>query len=139
MWKADVDVRHSANTTFEIMSWDEEAYDGDEEGRRLTRARVVRAYEGELEGEGRTEYLMMYREDGAASFVGHERIRGRLGERTGSFVVQHVGTFEGGTALETLSILTGSGDGQLIGLVGGGVVETRHAERHPMTLHYDFE
>lgn len=132
-------MNHSAETTFRVESWDEDPYDEREGERKLTRARVVRGYEGQLEGEGRAEYLMMYREDGSASFVGHERVVGRLGDRTGSFVLQHIGTYEEGVARETLSVVAGSGTGQLLGLVGGGVFESGHAEEYPMTLHYDYE
>lgn len=132
-------MNHTAESTFRIVSWDEEPYDGREDARRLTRARVSRAYEGDLEGEGRLEYLMMYRGDESASFVGQERVVGRLGDRSGSFVLQHIGTFEEGIARETLSVVAGSGTGQLLGLVGGGVFESAHAERYAITLHYGFE
>ena len=132
-------MNHSAATTFRVESWEEDAYDGREGERKLTRARVVRVYEGDLEGEGRTEYLMMYREDGSASFVGHERIVGRLGERSGSFVLQRIGTYTEGVARETLSVVAGSGTAQLLGLVGGGVFESGHAGEYPLTLHYDYE
>lgn len=132
-------MNHSAEMTFRVESWDEEEYDGREDARKLTRARVVRMYEGELEGEGRADYLMMYREDGSASFVAHERVVGRLGDREGSFVVQHIGTYEGGVARETLSVVAGSGTAQLLGLVGGGVFESGHADEYSMTLHYDYQ
>lgn len=132
-------MNHSAGSTFRVESWDEDEYDAREDERKLTRARVVRKYEGELEGEGRAEYLMMYREDGSASFVAHERVVGRLGDRTGSFVLQHIGTYEEGVARETLSVVAGSGTAQLLGLVGGGVFESGHADAYPVTLHYDYE
>lgn len=132
-------MNQRAETTFRVDSWDEDEYDARENERKLTRARVVRAYRGELEGEGRAEYLMMYREDGSASFVGHERIVGRLGDRTGSFMLQRIGTWEDGVARETLSVVAGSGTAQLLGLLGGGVFESGHAEEYPMTLHYDYE
>lgn len=131
-------MKHTAETVFTVKSWDEDEYDARDDARRLTRARVVRAYTGDLEGEGRAEYLMMHRDDGSASFVGHERVVGRLGERSGSFVLQHIGTYEDGVARETLSVVAGSGTGQLLGLVGGGVFESGHAEEYPMTLHYDY-
>lgn len=50
---------------------------------------------------------MVYREDGSASFVGLKRVVGRVGGRSGSFVLQHSGTFEGGIAKATLVCGTG--------------------------------
>lgn len=132
-------MNHSAGTTFEVKSWDEDEYDAREGERKLTRARVVRAYEGALEGEGHAEYLMMYRDDGSAGFVGLERVVGTLGDRSGSFVLQHIGTYEDGVVRETLSVVAGSGTAQLLGLVGGGVFESGRAAKYPMTLHYDYE
>ena len=38
---------------------------------------------------------MAYEPDKSARFVGIERIRGTIGGRHGSLVLQHVGTFEG--------------------------------------------
>ena len=51
-----------------------------------------------IEGEGQVEYLMMYRSDGSATFVGLEQVVGRIGGKTGSFVLQRTGVFEGGLA-----------------------------------------
>ncbi len=78
-----------ATAIFEVKSWTEAAYDDD--GPKLTRASVVKTMHGDIEGEARTEYFMMYRNDGSASFVGFERIIGRIGNRKGSFVLQHIG------------------------------------------------
>ena len=54
----------------------------------------------------------MYREDGSASFVGLERIKGQLEGRSGSFVLQHIGAFDGSTvrvALTVVPICSGPG------------------------------
>jgi hypothetical protein len=37
---------------------------------------VTKSFSGDIEGEGTLEYLMAYREDGSASFVGLERVEG---------------------------------------------------------------
>jgi hypothetical protein len=38
---------------------------------------------------------MGYDQDGSATFVGLERVVGRLADKAGSVVLQHVGTFDG--------------------------------------------
>lgn len=84
-----------ATATFEVKAWEEKPYDEIDEGPKLTRASVTKSFSGDIEGEGTVEYLMIHRDDGSASFVGLERVVGRVGDRSGSFVLQHTGTFEG--------------------------------------------
>ena len=129
----------SARATFEVKTWEETPYDPIEGMPKLTRARVTKVFHGDLEGEGKVEYLMLYREDGSASFVGLERVVGRLGGRSGSFVLQHSGTFEGGAAKTTWSVVPGSGTGSLRGLRGQGGFASGHAQSYAITLDYDFE
>jgi hypothetical protein len=126
-----------ATAMFEVKSWNEVAYD--EEGPKLTRASVIKEFRGEIEGLGTAEYLMMYRNDGSASFVGLERIAGRIGNRKGSFVLEHIGTFAGGVAKETWIVVPGSGTGDLEGLHGEGGFESAHAAQYRITLDYEIE
>ncbi len=128
-----------ATATFQVKSWDEKPYNEIDEGPKLTRASVTKSFRGDIEGEGTLEYLMIYRDDGSASFVGLERVVGRVGDRSGSFVLQHSGTFEGGTAKATWFVVPGSGTGDLRGLRGEGGFASAHAEDIPITLEYDFE
>ena len=92
---------------------------------------------GDLEGEGRVEYLMMYRRDGSASFVGLERVVGRIAGKTGAFVLQRTGVFEGGQAKESYSVIPGSSTGELRDLEGDGLSAVGHGTEHPITLNYD--
>jgi hypothetical protein len=128
------------NATFEIESWDEQPYAKLENGGKLTKASVTQALSGEVEGEGSVEWLMCYRDDGTADFVGLQRIVGRLGDRTGSFVVlQAAGTFDGTAARAELAVVPGSGTGELSGLAGTGRFEAPHGGTPSMTLDVRFE
>jgi len=104
---------------------------------KLARASVTKAFTGDLEGEGRVEYLMMYRSDGSASFVGFERVVGRIGGKAGTFVLQRTGVFESGQAKETYVVVPGSGTGDLSGLTGDGHSEVGHGMEHPFELRYE--
>ncbi len=128
-----------ATATFQVKSWDEKPYDEVEGGPKLTRASVAKVFSGDIEGEGTVEYLMIHRDDGSANFVGLERVVGRVGDRSGSFVLQHTGTFEGGTAKADWFVVPGSGTGDLQGLRGEGGFASGHAESFPITLDYDFD
>jgi hypothetical protein len=131
-------MRTRATATFEVKGWDETPYNEVEGLAKLTRASVAKSYQGDIEGAGTLEYLMVYRPDGSANFVGLERIVGRLAGRAGSFVLQHSGTFEGGTAKVTWLVVPGSGTGELRGLRGEGGFASGHAQRYPITLDYEF-
>ena len=130
-------MRQSANARFAIKSWDEKPYSEGESMPKLTRAGVTKTYAGDIVGEGQVEYLMMYRSDGSATFVGLERVVGRIGGKTGAFVLQRTGLFEGGQAKESYSVIPGSATGDLQGLVGDGNSAVGHGMEHPFTLTYE--
>jgi len=132
-------MKQTANARFAIKSWDEKPYSEGQDLPKLTRATVSKTFTGDLEGEGQVEYLMMYRADGTAAFVGLERISGRLGGRSGTFVLQRTGVFEGGKASESYAVVPGSATGQLRGLRGGGTSAVGHGAEHPFTLDYELD
>jgi hypothetical protein len=131
-------MKQTADCQFAITTWDEKPYGEGEGLPRLSRATVAKSYTGDIEGEGRVEYLMMYRPDGTAAFVGLERVVGRLGDRAGSFVLQRTGVFEEGLAKEAYSVVPGSGTGDLVDLRGEGRSAVGHGMEHPFTLAYEF-
>ena len=133
-----------ATGTHDMKTWDEKTWDGkpanEVSGAKLTRASVTNSFHGDIEGEGTLEYLMTYRDDGSASYVGLERVVGSVGGRSGSFVLQHSGTFEGGAAKTTCFVVPGSATGDLRGLQGEGGFVAHHGEASTSyTLDYDFE
>ena len=130
-------MKQTANARFAIKSWDEKPYNEGPDLPKLTRASVSKTYSGDITGEGQVEYLMMYRSDGSATFLGLERIVGRLAGKTGSFVLQRTGVFEGGQAKESYSVIPGSATGDLHGLQGEGHSAVGHGMEHPFTLDYD--
>lgn len=130
-------MKKTANARFAIKSWDEKPYSEGPDQPRLTRASVTKSFTGDVEGEGQVEYLMMYRADGSATFVGLERIVGRLGGKRGTLVLQRVGVFEDGQAKESYSVVPGSATGELRGLRGEGNSAVGHGSEHPFTLNYD--
>jgi Protein of unknown function (DUF3224) len=128
-----------ANARFAIKGWDEKPYSEGPDLPKLTRASVRRTFTGDIEGEGHVEYLMMYRHDGSATFVGFERIDGRIGGKSGTFVLQRIGTFEDGLAKETYAVVPGSGTRELHGLRGDGTSAVGHGMEHPFVLNYELQ
>jgi hypothetical protein len=132
-------MKRTANARFAIKGWDEKPYSEAQGLPKLTRATVTKTFSGDIEGESQVDYLMMYRSDGSASFVGLERVVGRLNGKSGSFVLQRIGTFEAGQAKESYSIVSGSGTGELRTLRGEGTSSVGHGSEHPFTLTYEME
>ena len=130
-------MKQSASARFAIKSWDEKPYSEGDNLPKLTRASVTKAYTGDIVGEGQVEYLMMYRSDGSATFVGLERVVGRIAGKSGSFVLQRTGVFEDGQAKESYSVIPGSATGELRGLLGDGISALGHGTDHPFTLNYE--
>ena len=132
-------MKHTANARFAIKSWDEKPYSEGEDLPKMTKAAVTKTLTGDIDGEGHVEYLMMYRSDGSATFVGLERITGRIGGKAGTFVLQRTGVFESGQAKESYSVVPGSATGNLSGLRGDGTSGVGHGMEHPFTLNYELD
>ena len=125
-----------AKGTFKIDSWDEEPH-GDEGG--LARAVVRQTYSGDISGEGQADWIMCYRPDKTADFVGYLQLTGELGDRSGSVVLQSIGAFDGKEASGPLEIMRGSGTGELAGIVGRGAFRAPMGGTPEVSLDYDFE
>jgi hypothetical protein len=130
-------MTQTANARFSIKTWDEKPYSEGNDMPKLTRASVTKSFNGDIEGEGHVEYLMMYRSDGSAAFVGLERFVGRIGSKSGTFVLQRTGVFESGQARESYSVVHDSATGELRGLRGEGTSTLGHGTEFPFTLNYE--
>jgi hypothetical protein len=128
-----------ANARFVIKNWDEQPYSEGDGLPKLTRAAVTKVFTGDIAGDAHVEYLMMYRSDGTATFVGLERVTGTVGGKSGSFVLQRTGVFEGGLAKESYYVIPGSATGELRGLRGEGTSSVGHGSEHPFTMHYELD
>lgn len=128
-----------ASATFEIKSWDEETFEEYDDGRKLTEAVVTKLFTGDVEGESTLRYLMAYDAEGEAIFVGIERVVGQLGDRSGSLVLQHSGTYQAGVATGTLIVVPGAGTGDLGDLRGQGGFSVKEGQTFGFTLQYEFD
>jgi len=132
-------MKRTANARFAIKSWEERPYSEGPDLPRLTRATVTKAFTGDIEGESQVEYLMMYRSDGSATFVGLERVVARINGKSGTFVLERRGVFEAGQAKESYAVIPDSGTGELRALRGEGTSAVGHGIEHPFVLGYELE
>jgi Protein of unknown function (DUF3224) len=113
------------NGVFKVASWNEDAYE-ERDGHRLTQASVTQRFEGDITGEGAAQWLMAYRPDGTARFVGLQLVDGTLSGRRGTFVLETAGEFDGRVARWRASVVPGSSTGELTDLTGAGRFEAPH-------------
>jgi hypothetical protein len=128
-----------ATGSFRIDNWDENEILQTDGASKVTNAKVSRSFDGHLEGNGIVEWLMGYDEGGSATFVGLERVVGRIGDRTGTFVLQHVGTFDAQVSKAQLIVVPGSGTGELSGLRGEGTFEAGLGPEGERSITLDFD
>ena len=113
--------------TYVPAKWDEKTIEIIEDRMKSTRVTADFQFEGDIEGVAKVEYVMFYSSfdsddmhKARAHYVGQIRIEGKLRGKTGSFVANDSGTFSDGVANSELSIVTGSGTGELSTLSGVG-------------------
>lgn len=116
-----------ATATFSPISWNEKPYGDLPKPARMTKASVEFTFKGELEGRGETEFVMFYKEyddknphGSSAVYVGLTRFTGTIAGKSGSFVMEERGTFEGGAAKSMSTIVSGSGTGDFKEIAGSG-------------------
>lgn len=125
-----------ASSTFKITEWNEETITELDESGKLTRAHIITSYQGEFEGEGILEYVMIYRSDGSADFIGYESVTGSVKGQPGSFVFEQRGYFKNGIANSTWTIVEGSGTGDLSDIAGKVSFSEGHKEEYSVTLEF---
>src|SRR5690348_15747599 len=108
-----------ATSTFKIQSWDESPY-VEHDGTKLTKTSVTQTFEGDMSGSASLESLSFYRPDDTAEIVGLQRFEGALDGKQGTFVLRGESTFDGREAKGRLTVVPGSGTGELAGLSGSG-------------------
>jgi hypothetical protein len=129
----------TGSATFSSKAWEETPYAEMDAGRKLTRVHAVFIYEGDIEGEGIVDYLMAYSPDGTGNFVGLEKIVGRIGDRSGSFVAKHSGTFDPKSVTTRWDFVPGLGTDGLDGITGGGNLKLEGHGPYAFTFEYRFK
>jgi hypothetical protein len=132
-------MRTHARSNFKIDSWEERSYLDRHGERKLTRAHVEQTFEGDIQGRGEVEWLMCYRPDQTADYVGLQHIVGSLQGRSGSLVLTTTGTFDGTQAKGPVAIVFGSGTGELAGVSGDGELHAPVGQQPSLKLSYRFE
>lgn len=125
-----------ASGTFEVKLNPLPPYNADE-GAMLGRFSLDKQFHGGLQAASKGEMLSAGSAAGSGGYVAIERVTGRLDGREGSFVLQHSGTMDRGAPRLAISVVPGSGTGELAGLAGTmaiDIAEGRHSYAFEYTL-----
>jgi len=126
----------TANASFQVTGWDEQTFVERDGGGKLTQATVQQAISGDIEGSSDVRWLMAYTAEDRAEFVGVQTVTGALANKRGSFVLRSVGTFDGKQAVGDLTVVEGSGTGDLEGISGTGSFEAPMGDTATVSLDY---
>lgn len=104
-----------------------------------TRFSIDKRFHGDLEGVSKGEMLAAGSPaKGAGGYVAIERVSGSLRGLSGTFVLQHSATMEHGSYQMNITVVPGSGAGQLAGLSGAMQIIIAADGRHSYNFSYAF-
>ena len=107
------------------------------EGAGLSRMTLAKQFHGDLEATSTGE-MLAFRDPGGQSggYVALETVRGTLGGRRGSFVLQHSSTMSRGVPTQSVTVVPESGTGELAGLAGRMVIDIAAGGAHAYRFEY---
>ncbi len=124
-------------------SWDEERVGAVEGPHAVARATFTTEWAGEIAGTSTCWLLISYvggdpdkPETLVGPYTGYELVTATIGDRSGTFVLAASGDHSGGVARTEVSIVAGSGTGDLAGISGAG---SYAADAMEYTLELDYE
>jgi Protein of unknown function (DUF3224) len=96
-------------------------------------------FTGDIDGESTVRALQIKHDERSATLISLQRFTGKLGGRSGTFVLQGSETVQNGRITATWFVVPGSGTGDLSGLRGEGGFTGDFGKGSNGTLDYWFE
>jgi hypothetical protein len=127
-------MKNHAKGTFAIEGWDETTFD-EGGGVKMSRARVTKRFQGDLEGTSVAEITLALAREESRAYAGFERIDGRLNGRSGTFVLHH----NAGAESVSWTVLPHSGTGDLAKIRGTFHIVIEPGGGHAYTFDYEVD
>lgn len=125
-----------ATGSFEIQM---KAQGGGTDGKTFPRFTSDKQFHGDLEAASVGEMLASgpppSGPQGSGAYVAMERVTGKLGGRSGSFILQHSSSMNHGVQQQSITVVPESGTGELAGLQGKMIIRIEAGGKH----FYDFD
>ena len=104
---------------------------------KLNRNVVRKVFSGDMAGASEAQMIAAFTATpGSAGYVAIEHFTGSVGERSGSFVLQHSGVMNRGDARLEVTIVPDSGTGDLAGISGSLEIHNDEGQ-HSYVLDYE--
>ena len=133
------DHRQHAEGTIEVKTYTPTTFDERPGAPSMVEIIITEAFSGDISATGAVRFVQALRPDGGGTFCGIERVDGSLAGRSGSFLLQDAGTFEGSTVEGSWFVIPRSGTGELAGLRGEGSFGAELGQQAHWTLDFWFE
>lgn len=106
-----------ASGTFEVKAIPLQPDENDDTN--IGRLSLDKQFQGDLEATSKGQMLGAGTAvEGSAGYVAMEKVTGKLNGRSGTFVLQHLGSMTRGTPQLTVTVVPDSGSDELVGLAG---------------------
>jgi predicted ATP-dependent Lon-type protease len=127
------------------QAWDEQHVADVEDAHAIAQAKFTTEWKGDISGTS-TCWLHIAYVDGdptqpetlVGPYSGYELVDATIGDRRGTFVLAASGDHRGGVARTEVSIVAGSGTGDLVGITGSGSYAA-DAMEYALDLDYELE
>jgi hypothetical protein len=126
-----------ATGSFDISIGGQDTYEERDGGASLAHAWGGQTFSGDIDGEGDVHWLISYAADKTARLVGLQRIKGSVGGRSGSFVVEARADHDGSSSHGSWVVAEGSGQDQLEGISGSGSFDAPGGMKGTYELEYE--
>jgi len=126
-----------AKGSFDVKMTPQKPDNKEAESANFGRMSLDKQFHGDLEGTSKGEMLgAMAEVKGSAGYVAMERVTGKLGGRSGTFVFQHSGTMTRGALQLSVTVVPDSATGDLVGLTGSMTIKIEEGGKHFYELEY---
>ncbi|MFQ3229962.1 DUF3224 domain-containing protein [Reinekea sp.] len=83
-------MTNQLNCTFSVVDWNEQIIE-EKEGYKTSQAHVTYLYQGDIVGESKAEFTLLYQPDETAVFTALEKIEGAFNGKPGTLILSHSG------------------------------------------------
>jgi Protein of unknown function (DUF3224) len=112
-----------ARGAFEVSLTPQKADNEPAENAGIGRIAIAKVFTGDLEAAGEGEMLSAMSAKDSGVYVAIERVTGRLGARSGAFVLQHCGIMTRGAQQLSITVVPESGTDGLQGISGSMAIK----------------
>lgn len=125
--------------TFSNTAWEERVFTEQNDFPRHSSVEATNDFTGVIAGNGIVRYTMFYETGETGRFIGMQILNGSIDGRQGSFTVREEGSWEGTSIAGAMTVIEGSGTGDLVGITGSGEYSYTGGENMACAYSFDYQ